>query len=112
MPLSLKSRSLQRQLIGRQAGSRQNAKTWVGMIKSDDTGGVPNRGGPPGCVLINYIGTPGKATGNDENWKGNKWQFETRSLPGFRNPSVRPLSLYVGAVHRPETASKDKPETI
>lgn len=44
-------------------------------------------------------------------------QFETHSLPGFRNPSVRPLSLYVAAVHRPETASKDfpgkgEPETV
>lgn len=27
--------------------------------------------------------------------------------PGFRNPSVRPLALYVGATHHPENASKD-----
>ena len=29
------------------------------------------------------------------------------SWPGFRNPSVRPLSLYVGAMHNPDKASKD-----
>ena len=26
-------------------------------------------------VCLDKLGTPGKATGNDENWKGNKWHL-------------------------------------
>jgi len=53
--------------------------------------GMPVDGGPP-CAIV--FEEPQLA-------EAAYWQT------GFRNPSVRPLSLYVGAMHKPDKASKD-----